>query len=137
MIESRPAAIRAADPAPEYVRIVDKPEVITGPDTKSQLAPSPGKSPSRKLAQVPIRAERPIGRSVARLPHVYADGKRIADRPGSKPPVRPPVRDTPNPHKGFCWSDSCIYKDSGREMSSVIQHCDGDRFAKSQDRRDL
>jgi len=36
-------------PAPEYVRIVGKPEVITGPDAKSQLAPSPGKSASRKL----------------------------------------------------------------------------------------
>src|SRR5712672_2132079 len=50
MIESRPGSIRAADPAPEYVRIVRKPEVITGPDTKSQLAPSPGKTAARKQA---------------------------------------------------------------------------------------
>jgi hypothetical protein len=35
MIEPRPGAIRAADPASEYVRIVGKPEVITEPDRLS------------------------------------------------------------------------------------------------------
>ena len=45
----------------------------------------------------------------------------------------PPVTDTLNPHKGFFWSDSCIYNDSGREMIAAIQHCDGDRFANGQD----
>jgi len=34
-IKSRLAATRAANPAPDYVRIVGKPELITGPDTLS------------------------------------------------------------------------------------------------------
>src|SRR5260370_26047809 len=50
MLEVGPGSIGAAARPPEFVRIVGNAEVVAGPDTKSQLAPSPGKTAARKQA---------------------------------------------------------------------------------------
>src|ERR1700678_3982852 len=69
MIEARLAAIRPQIPLPIMSEESGKPEVITGPDTKPQLAPSPGKSASRKLAHYRRvgSASRNPGSSISKL----------------------------------------------------------------------